>query len=71
MNDWVCVGLVLEKGSMTFQEHGAAILASGGLDADFMQGSMLGLDRPALMHLPTNGAHCTGDGFNIQTAYIQ
>jgi len=69
MNDGVCVGLVYEKGSAQFQEHGPVILASGGFGADFTQNSLLGLYRPDLMHLPTtNGEHCTGDGIKMGEA---
>jgi len=66
MNSGVCVGLVYEKGSQEFQEHGPVIFASGGFGADFTRDSLLAQYRPDLLHLPTtNGEHCTGDAIKM------
>merc|ERR1712190_306014 len=46
MNEGTCVGLVYEKGSVEFQEHGPVIFATGGFGAAFSQASLLGLYRP-------------------------
>mmetsp|Transcript_50585 Transcript_50585/g.69294 ORF Transcript_50585/g.69294 Transcript_50585/m.69294 type:complete len:508 (-) Transcript_50585:273-1796(-) len=64
-----CIGCAYEKGTMTFQEFGPVILATGGFGADFTSNSLLAQYRPDLMHLPTtNGEHCTGDGIKMGEA---
>merc|ERR1712048_1235607 len=68
-SDGNVVGLVYEKGGLTFQEHGPVILCTGGFGADFTSGSLLAKYRPDLLHLPTtNGEHCTGDGIKMAEA---
>merc|ERR1740127_450388 len=64
-----CIGLVYEKASENFREHGPVILASGGFGADFGSDSLLAMYRPDLLHLPTtNGEHCTGDAIKMGEA---
>ena len=65
MSGGTCTGCIYEKGGTIFKEFDPVIFTSGGFGTDFAQNSLLATYRPDLLHLTTNGEHCTGDAIKV------